>query len=156
MKSSQRLAKEYSKIQKSDNEFNISIDSNNILNWKAILKGPDETPFKNGNFEISIKCTDQYPMKPPKVFFNTPIFHPNIHFKTGEVCLDVLKANWSPAWDIFAICRAISLLLSHPEPDSPLNCDAGNMLRAKDEMAYFSMGEMYTQMFAIKENSDKK
>ena len=31
-----------------------------------------------------------------------------------------------------------------PEPDSPLNCDAGNMLRARDDIAYWSMARMYT------------
>ena len=30
-------------------------------------------------------------------------------------------------------CRAILALLSAPAPESPLNCDAGNMLRAGDQ-----------------------
>ena len=55
----------------------------------------------------------------------TRIFHPNIHFKSGEVCLDILKTAWTPAWTIQSVCRAIIALLSNPEADSPLNCDAG-------------------------------
>jgi len=35
-------------------------------------------------------------------------------------------------------------MLCNPEPDSPLNCDAGNMLRAGDDMAYWSLARMYT------------
>ncbi len=35
-------------------------------------------------------------------------------------------------------------LLSSPEPDSPLNCDAGNLLRSGDERGFRSLARMYT------------
>ena len=76
------------------------------------------------------------------------IFHPNIHFKTGEVCLDILKQQWSPVWTLSSVCRAILALLAHPEASSPLNCDAGNLLRAQDFRGYKSLAKMYTRMNA--------
>ena len=42
-----------------------------------------------------------------------------------QVCLDILKSAWSPVWNLSSLCRAICALLAHPEPSSPLNCDAG-------------------------------
>jgi len=45
--------------------------------------------------------------------------------KTGEICLDVLRNQWSPAWTISTACTAVRALLESPEPDSPLNIDAG-------------------------------
>lgn len=77
--------------------------------------------------------------------FKTKIFHPNIHFDSGEICLDVLKAeHWTPAWTLESVCRAIIQLLCNPNADSPLNCDAGNMIRAGDLIAFNSMAKMYT------------
>lgn len=45
--------------------------------------------------------------------------------QTGEICLDILKAEWSPVWTLAAACLAVQALLSAPEASSPLNVDAG-------------------------------
>lgn len=45
--------------------------------------------------------------------------------KKTQVCLDILKTAWTPAWSLQSVCRAIIALLSTSEADSPLNCDAG-------------------------------
>jgi peroxin-4 len=90
-------------------------------------------------------------MAPPQAVFITKLFHPNVHFKTGAICLDILKReSWVPAWGIASVCRALQALLSSPEADSPLNCDAGNMIRANDLRAYRSMAKMYAELYANK------
>jgi peroxin-4 len=55
-----------------------------------------------------------------------------------------LKKEWSPAWGLQAACRAVLALLSDPDADSPLNCDAGNMIRGGDMDAFYSTARMYT------------
>lgn len=118
--------------------------SESILLWTALLKGPPDTPYENGVFQLSIKCGTDYPLAPPSISFITKIFHPNIHFKTGQVCLDILKKEWSPAWGLQAACRAVLCLLGDPDADSPLNCDAGNMVRNGDMLAFETTAKMYT------------
>ncbi len=65
--------------------------------------------------------SEDYPITPPSIIFITKIFH---------------QAEWSPAWNLSSACRAIIALLAEPAADSPLNCDAGNMIRANDLRAF--------------------
>eukprot|EP00525_Craspedostauros_australis_P002712 CAMPEP_0198115220 /NCGR_PEP_ID=MMETSP1442-20131203/6388_1 /TAXON_ID= /ORGANISM="Craspedostauros australis, Strain CCMP3328" /LENGTH=174 /DNA_ID=CAMNT_0043772687 /DNA_START=311 /DNA_END=835 /DNA_ORIENTATION=+ len=141
-----RLRRELQNLMrnKDDPDIHLIPDSENILHWTALLRGPGDTPYEGGVFQLSIKCGSDYPLAPPSITFITKVFHPNVHFRSGDVCLDILKKEWSPAWGIQAACRAILALLSDPDADSPLNCDAGNMVRAGDMMAYNSTAYMYT------------
>jgi peroxin-4 len=93
--------------------------------WRGYLFGSEESPYKDGIFEIKLNLPTNYPMSPPKIVFITKIFHPNINYDTGEICLDILKDQWTPVWTLESACLAILDLLNHPNPDSPLNCDAG-------------------------------
>ncbi|KAA0065030.1 protein PEROXIN-4 [Cucumis melo var. makuwa] len=122
-----RLFKEYKEVQRekvADPDIQLVCDDSNIFKWTALIKGPSETPFEGGVFQLAFAVPEQYPLQPPQVRFLTKIFHPNVHFKTGEICLDILKNAWSPAWTLQSVCRAIIALMAHPEPDSPLNCDS--------------------------------
>lgn len=71
-----------------------------------------------------------------------------MHFKSGEICLDLLKDNWTPSWALESVCRAIIALMSSPEASSPLNCDAGNLLRANDIRGYWALARMSTLEYA--------
>lgn len=140
--------KEVSKLSKTDTGIELRPDENNIYAWKGFLQGPKDTPFEGGVFEVVLKVPEQYPLVAPNVRFKTKIFHPNVHFKTGEICLDILKNAWSPAWTLQSVCQAIIALMSDSAPDSPLNCDAGNLLRARDIRGYNSLASLYTTEYA--------
>ena len=65
----------------------------NIMIWKAVIFGPDDTIWEAGTFKLTmVSCmfylfllhlmkkqefTEEYPNKPPKVMFVTSMFHPN-------------------------------------------------------------------------------
>ena len=131
-------------------------NENDLLNWEAFLQGPSDTPYHGHIFLVRISLTSEYPITPPKMYFKTTIFHPNIHFKTGEVCLDIIKTDWTPTWTLEALCRAMLYLLQNPNPDSPLNCDAANLLRLKEKEAYDTLAQGYAREYAVGSGSFKE
>ncbi|CAL5225267.1 g8061 [Coccomyxa viridis] len=145
-----RLVKELKELSRNKVEdVRLEANDSDIHRWKAHLTGPSKTPYEGGTFVLDIKVPDQYPLVPPIVYYRTKIFHPNVHFKTGEICLDILKTAWSPAWTLHSTCQAILALMSDAAPDSPLNCDAGNLLRAGDVRGYNALARMYTMEYGM-------
>ena len=127
-----RLMKEMKESARDgDPSIVLAPDGENLYRWSATLRGPEETPFETGTFVVRFVVPESYPLAPPKASFVTKIFHPNVHFRTGEICLDVLKDQWSPAWTLHSVCRAILALMRDPEPDSPLNCDGKHAPRSR-------------------------
>jgi peroxin-4 len=137
----------------SDSDVVLTVDDSNIREWTALIRGPPDSPYVDYEFELKISVGADYPLTPPNIRMLTKCFHPNVHFNTGEICLDILKKNWSPAWSLQSACRAIVSLLGDPAPESPLNCDAGNMLRAGDQRAFESVAKLYCIEFANRASS---
>lgn len=97
-----------------------------ITKWRAIIFGPEGTPFEDGVFELKMQFASAYPQHPPEVSFVTKMFHPNV-YPNGELCLDILKNKWNPAYDIGTVLLCIQSLLNDPNTDSPANAEASNL-----------------------------
>jgi len=95
---------------------------------KAIITGPEETPYTGGVFEFDIYFPNMYPTVPPKVTFKTTgngtvRFNPNL-YNEGKVCLSLL-GTWEGAqgeqWNaetstIIQVLISIQSLILCPEP----------------------------------------
>eukprot|EP01017_Pseudomicrothorax_dubius_P049821 TRINITY_DN9320_c0_g1_i2.p1 TRINITY_DN9320_c0_g1~~TRINITY_DN9320_c0_g1_i2.p1 ORF type:complete len:139 (+),score=26.15 TRINITY_DN9320_c0_g1_i2:101-517(+) len=113
-----RLQKEFQDFNKTAEASNIKINlvGDDLMHWKGTIPGPKDTPYENGTFQIDIQMPPEYPYKPPKMKFDTKIWHPNISSQTGAICLDILKNEWSPALSIRTALLSIQALLCSPEP----------------------------------------
>lgn len=72
-----RLIKEakMSLAEKNENYWTKPVDENNLYLWRAMIKGPEGTPYHGGNFELKIIFPVDYPFLPPLVQFVTRILH---------------------------------------------------------------------------------
>ena len=67
------------------------------------------TPYEGGVFRCALKIDDEFPQKPPKGYFLTKIFHPNVSL-AGEICVNTLKKDWEPAnWSLRQIFEVLFL-----------------------------------------------
>ncbi|CZR51272.1 related to ubiquitin-conjugating enzyme E2 4 [Phialocephala subalpina] len=107
----------------------------NLLSLRCILSGhtlPPTSGYTTGRWLLSIQVPPQYPNQPPTITFVTKICHANVKWETGEICLDVLKENWTPVLGVVGALESVVRLLGEPGVDSPLNVEMGALLRQGD------------------------
>jgi len=93
-----------------------------LKNFCVTLKGPKDSPYENFEWDIRFTIPEQYPFKSPSVGFVQQIWHPNIDFESGTVCLDTLNTQWSPMFTLLSIVETqLPYLLNYPNPSDPLN-----------------------------------
>ena len=142
-----RLQKELLDMEKdAPSNCSAGLINDDIFSWKATLLGPSGTPYEGGIFYLKIFFTPDYPFKPPKITFETKIYHPNIN-SVGAICLDILKDSWSPALNISKVLLSICSLLSDPNPDDPLVSDIANIYKS-NKSQYDANAREYTLKYA--------
>ena len=122
-----------------------------LLKWSAAVLGPPDSPYENGCWELSIEYPADYPFKPPKVAFLTPIFHPNINGR--NICIDILQSQWSPALTISKVLLCIQSLIWDPDPHDALVPDIGLLCRL-DRARFETAAREMTARFAMGRTAD--
>jgi len=131
-----RLLRDFKKLQEDPPNTGITAapQEDNLMQWQAVIFGPEDTPWEGGTFQLSLEFSEEYPNKPPVVKFLTKMFHPNI-YNDGSICIDILQNQWSSIYDVAAILTSIQSLLCDPNPNSPANGEAAK-LYSEDRKEY--------------------
>ena len=121
-----------SDIKEIKNDYNPKIfvyfDENNIKQIKALIIGPDDTPYEDGFFFFTIDIPDKYPFIHPGAKFETINgkirFNPNL-YENGKICLSILGTWSGPSWKPVMNLRSIllnlqSLLHEYPIVNEPM------------------------------------
>ena len=110
-------------------------DEETVAEICAEIEGPVETPFEGGVFHVKLVLGQDFPASPPRGFFLTKIYHPNVS-TSGDICVNTLKRDWSADTTIIHIFQVIRCLLIVPFPESSLNDEAGKLfMQSYDEYA---------------------
>lgn len=124
----------------------IGGDSTHLL---GVIKGPPDSPYEGGEFEIDIQLPQGYPFHPPKMRFNTKLWHPNVSSQTGAICLDILKDQWTPGITIKTALLSLQALLTSPVPDDPQDAEVAGQYK-KDRKAWEATAKYWTDSYAKK------
>uniref|UniRef100_A0A1D1YUM4 E2 ubiquitin-conjugating enzyme n=2 Tax=Anthurium amnicola TaxID=1678845 RepID=A0A1D1YUM4_9ARAE len=144
-----QLVKELKNLDEAPPEgIKVVVNDDGFSTIFADIEGPAGTPYENGIFRMKLLLSQDFPQSPPKGYFLTKIFHPNIA-TNGEVCVNTLKKDWNPGLGLRHVLLVIRCLLIEPFPESALNEQAGKMLLENyDE--YARHARLYTGIHAHK------
>ncbi|CAH1244598.1 UBE2D1 [Branchiostoma lanceolatum] len=105
----------------------VSLPSDDLHAWEAVIPGPEDSLYKGGKFKIQILLPENYPLTPPIVRFVTPIYHLNVSQSSGQVCLRFLAEDeWVAGGTIEQVLNALFSLLIRPEEDNAFDHDVMN------------------------------
>ena len=148
-----RIAKEVADLRKEQDlrcDMLITlgpVQEDQLFSWTATLRGPPDTPYEHGEYHLDILFPPDYPFKPPRITFRTPILHPNIN-SAGGICVDILSAQWSPALTAYKVLGSICSLIYSPTFYDPLVARLARMHRL-DAEHYDAIVRQHTQRHAV-------
>lgn len=126
--SEMRIRKEIKMALKSKSKI-IKIEpahNDDLYLWKAFISTDESSVYGKHTFELSITIPPTYPYTPPRIVFESNIFHPNIN-SNGLICISSLGKDWSPALTIEKSLYSILSLLDEPNPMDPLRPEAAEL-----------------------------
>ena len=100
-------------------------DVSNLRHLTVLIKGPPDSFYENGDFELEFIIPESYPSSKPICRMIIPIFHPDID---GVISLPILYSDMFFIVTIPQIVEAIIEALRHPDPSNPQNPMAAGLL----------------------------
>ncbi|KAF2763495.1 ubiquitin-conjugating enzyme [Pseudovirgaria hyperparasitica] len=98
--------------------FSMETKQANPYAWVGTVKGPSHSPYAHGKYKTRIEFPQEYPRLPPKIKFETKIYHPCVD-EEGSIALRALLLHeWSPVMTIGKLLLDVEVVLNDPETDN--------------------------------------
>ena len=113
---------------------NLTVNPDNVMQFSLNLNLATEQDsiWMGGRYDFTVRVPNEYPHKAPVVHCDTPVYHPNIDTE-GNVCLNILRADWKPVLDIGNVIMGLIFLFLEPNPNDPLNHEAAAEFRERPD-----------------------
>ena len=103
-------------------------DESDLYHVRAMILGPEDTPYSKGYYFFDVNFPKTYPHDPPKVLFmtlnNEIRFNPNL-YKCGKVCLSILGTWSGPQWTSCITLKTILFSIQSLLNENPLQNEPG-------------------------------
>ena len=135
-----------------------SVEDIDDLNTRIIycnIRGPDNSPYKDGIFKLCIKIPENYPYDHPTIKFLTPIYHPNLY---SEDYFTIYNNNeWVPSQTIRSMIISIYSLMLEPKPE--IICNINDNIKVLEIQKRFNINNIqwktiakeWTNLYATKQ-----
>jgi len=126
--------KEIHKMELDKLGIHIEFNEDNMLKARAIIIGPEDTPYENGLLYFIIEFPNNYPFSPPKVGYLSSSryrIHPNLYVGrshdnfVGKVCLSSINTWSGPKWTTVMHIGSILLSIQSLLCNNPLHNEPG-------------------------------
>lgn len=140
-----------------DPKIHIWYDENNITKIRALIIGPEGTPYEDGFFFFTIDIPETYPFNHPSAKFETINkqirFNPNL-YEEGKVCLSIIGTWSGPKWSSVQTLKSLLLSIQSLLDENPINNEPSYEQITKDDKRSIEYNEYIrfnTYSFAIYE-----
>ena len=126
--------KEIQRMNLQELGIHILFNESNMLEAKAVIIGPKDTPYENGLLYFTIEFPKNYPFSPPKVYYISNSryrIHPNLYVGKskdnykGKVCLSVINTWSGPKWTTVMHIGSVLLSIQSLLDKNPLRNEPG-------------------------------
>jgi len=107
-----------------------------LMNWEATIQNLDDPRHRGKKYRLLIEVPGNYPFVAPRVRFLDHVKCENVYYD-GEICLDILNDQWSPAYTLWSLLEAIVSVLT----DKPVS-GLVNKVRTTNEMAIYNINHI--------------
>lgn len=126
------LGKEWFKLQREDLPWGIHakpLNEDDMFTWEGTIKGPKDSMWEGGVFKLYLQFSEHYNAQPPKIFFHTIPFHPNVDPNTGQVCADFLDdlSCWKEFYSVSYMLLSLQMMLPNPVIANAVNPSAARI-----------------------------